>query len=1199
MLNKAIAAFENALSFYTAEENPDNWASSQHGLADCYLQREGTERANDLEKAIQGFECALRVYTIEKKPSQWASTQYSLALAYQARIEGVKARNLEKAIFHIENALSVYTLHKQPLDWASCHYSKGLCYMTLTEVSKNGNLEKAVKAFEQSLTVFTAQTNLEKWARSLKPLGWAYYESAINDEIMKKDRLEQAIKSYENALTVYKVDDNPDDWLYLQYALGLAYQQRVKGDKVENIKKATNLLKNALDSGCLSSKPEIWACLNTGLAMTFTEFSQIAEFGDVETAIEALKKALTHFTREKEPYLWATCQNNIGLAYLNSSSGKRSENIDAAIEAFENALLIQTREKHPLEWAGIQMNLSSAHHQRLTDSHWYNKDKSFESINNALEIYTVREHPTLWAKSQICLGLIYLERSEIERPENIRNAIGAFENALSILTPLRFPWDWATVQGNLGIAYMALNITRKLRIDQSIGLWGQVDFAQKALQSFENFSSIFTRERFPNKWAMNQNNIGSLYIECFDGIRLEELTEGIQAFESALSIHTYERYPQDWARIQANLGFAYIADVRECLQLSSKDKGIEAFTNALRVYKSDTYTEQCRSCAIALGNLYSQTAQDVAKRNNAELANQLWLKASEAYLTAIDASELLFQASIIPSNQNEELYKNGDLYRQAAFVMTKLGDLKSAILYLEKGRGKGLSQALEFEQVKLLSLKENICLEKRALYDEYYSASLAVQNSINQTRTQNLIFPMRQDDHARQTARNAHATLKTVINKIRRLPDYRDFFKPVDFNIIEQAVQPECPLVYLFATSENVSTLILTRLDESVEVNLKKTEVYTADSIRNLLVTSNKESTAWFEAYNAWIESLIQEDEQAKAKAYKIWLDVLDKTAQSLWPIMQPLLDFFEPFSAKQVLLIPTGLLSFLPLSIAWTQNGVERIYAMDKMVFLYAPNARVTVAVRERIQNFKQQDSILGLSDPTLIRGRASLPNSELEVDSILSLYPPERQKRVLPENASLASVLDDLKNFSVLHFSCHGKADIFNPLQSGLVMAKGEILTVADLLKKNLSGHTRLAVLSACETGIPGTELPDELTGLPSGFLQAGACGVVSSLWSVSDISTMLVIVRFYQYMHKELEGVPEEFKIPHALNKAQQWVRDTSNLQKREHFKKDLPEFTHQCRLSPTSTRKIRHQLSAPAESKAYAHPFHWAAFVFFGA
>jgi CHAT domain-containing protein len=81
-----------------------------------------------------------------------------------------------------------------------------------------------------------------------------------------------------------------------------------------------------------------------------------------------------------------------------------------------------------------------------------------------------------------------------------------------------------------------------------------------------------------------------------------------------------------------------------------------------------------------------------------------------------------------------------------------------------------------------------------------------------------------------------------------------------------------------------------------------------------------------------------------------------------------------------------------------------------------------------------------------------------------------------------------------------------------------------------------SRLVTLSACETGITDVRYsPDEYLGLPAGFMQAGAPGVVSSLWAVDDESTKLLMKHFYQFhLHDRLEPSV-------ALRKAQLSLRD----------------------------------------------------------
>ena len=64
----------------------------QGNLAAAYRERIRGERADNLERAIRANEAALTVYTPEAFPQEWARVQNNLGLAYQDRIRGVRRR---------------------------------------------------------------------------------------------------------------------------------------------------------------------------------------------------------------------------------------------------------------------------------------------------------------------------------------------------------------------------------------------------------------------------------------------------------------------------------------------------------------------------------------------------------------------------------------------------------------------------------------------------------------------------------------------------------------------------------------------------------------------------------------------------------------------------------------------------------------------------------------------------------------------------------------------------------------------------------------------------------------------------------------------------------------------------------------------------------------------------------------------------
>jgi len=131
----------------------------------------------------------------------------------------------------------------------------------------------------------------------------------------------------------------------------------------------------------------------------------------------------------------------------------------------------------------------------------------------------------------------------------------------------------------------------------------------------------------------------------------------------------------------------------------------------------------------------------------------------------------------------------------------------------------------------------------------------------------------------------------------------------------------------------------------------------------------------------------------------------------------------------------------------------------------------------------------------------------------------------------------------------------------------------------------------LSACEAGI--TDIlegsAEEYVGLPAGFMLAGVPCVVSSLWSVPELSTALLMERFYR---NHLEG---EMDFPAALQEAQAWVR---RLEARE-----VVEYAEACyrQSKPAQQaellkymRHYRHLAEIDPTAKPFSHPHYWAAF-----
>jgi tetratricopeptide (TPR) repeat protein len=82
---------------------------TQNNLGVTYSDLPTGDPAANLQQAIRSYEAALTVWTEEAFPADWAMTQNNLGNAYQNLPTGDRAANLQQAIACYEAALRVYT----------------------------------------------------------------------------------------------------------------------------------------------------------------------------------------------------------------------------------------------------------------------------------------------------------------------------------------------------------------------------------------------------------------------------------------------------------------------------------------------------------------------------------------------------------------------------------------------------------------------------------------------------------------------------------------------------------------------------------------------------------------------------------------------------------------------------------------------------------------------------------------------------------------------------------------------------------------------------------------------------------------------------------------------------------------------------------------------------------------------------------
>jgi tetratricopeptide (TPR) repeat protein len=1125
---RKVELCERALGMVERKDNPVLWGALQVALANALQQNPLGNRAENLEKAIHHYRRALEVYTRQAYPEQWAGTQNNLGNAYLYRIRGERAENLEQAIFHFQQALEVLTRQAYPEQWARTQNNLANAYLERIRGERAENLEQAIFHYQQALDVYTRQAYPEQWARTQHNLGNAYLYRIRGE---RAENLEQAIFHYQQALEVYTRQAYPEQWARTQNNLGEAYLERIRGERAENL----------------------------------------------EQAIFHYQQALDVYTRQAYPEQWARTQHNLGEAYRNRIRGERAENLEQAIFHYQQALEVYTRQVYPEQWAMTQNNLGAAYAERIRGERAENLEQAIFHYQQALEVYTRQAYPEQWATTQNNLGNAYAERIRGERAENLEQAIFHFQQALEVRTCQVYPEQWAGTQNNLGTAY-----AERIRGERAENL-------EQAIFHFQQALDVYTRQAYPEQWAATQHNLGNAYLYRIRGERAENLEQAIFHFQQALDVYTRQAYPEDWARTQNNLGTAYLYRIRGD-RAENLEQAIFHFQQALEVYTRQAYPVECRLTARNLGNLAFEQGD--------------WQLACTAYTEAWLAQDILWRSTSLRPDKEMALREMGDIPARLAFAQIRLAQAHQALATLESGRAQLLREALERSRRDLERLAEigqqDLLARYRALDERMETLQrLAVAGN----RAPDWLAQMEQ----------AQAEWNAVIEEIRRLPGYETFLRSLTAEQI-QAQAADAPLVYLAATQHGGFALLVRAQGEPMVVELpqlteerlqKQVLGFSAKEYETLQQQAYKENRqppspaellgGYLPAYFRWLESHregIPKTEQETAR--RAWFEALESTLRWLGEaVMAPVLEALATFlpSGGLVRLAPGGWLSLLPLhaailtadrgpQTAAEPSAVSRlpsVYALDRYTFAYVPSAQALYHARAAAG--RPADSLLAVDNPD-----GTLTFSTMEIAEALRHFPASR--RLAGKEATLQAVRQALPDHAVLHFSTHGWAGWSESEVSGLKLADGN-LYLRDLFDLRLE-RARLGILSACESGLPGTELLEEIVSLPATMMQAGVPGVLGSLWAVNDLSTAMLIARFYENWRER------GLDLPQALREAQRWLRDLF------HDESKLSELEAQLPES-IANRFAAEQADAffkIAALRDLSHPHYWAAFVFYG-
>jgi hypothetical protein len=201
-----------------------------------------------------------------------------------------------------------------------------------------------------------------------------------------------------------------------------------------------------------------------------------------------------------------------------------------------------------------------------------------------------------------------------------------------------------------------------------------------------------------------------------------------------------------------------------------------------------------------------------------------------------------------------------------------------------------------------------------------------------------------------------------------------------------------------------------------------------------------------------------------------------------------------------------TGPLCALPIHAAGPFRPGERNLP-DIFVSSYTPNLMALITARAAAAS--SSDTIPKL----LVIGQSTtLPMVKEEVHQIKQMG--GFVDVLLDSEATVGTVISNLRTHSWTHFACHGSLKQDEPFSSAFKLDCGDSVTVLDIARARLP-HADFAFLSVCHTAAPDISTPEEFITLAAALQFAGFRGVVSTLWKMEDQDGPDVARDFYGYM------------------------------------------------------------------------------------
>ncbi|MGW0649964.1 CHAT domain-containing protein [Streptomyces umbrinus] len=913
-------------------------------------------------------------------------------------------------------------------------------------------------------------------------------------------------------------------------------------------------------------RAEIRATLQRELADALIEGVRAGRAEAFEEAVDLCDRALEVFTPQRWPHQFAYTSLLASSAQMDRILGDLPAHHERALEHCRDALRVFDQHSYPVEHADVQSALGIVHQYRRTGERRANQERALACYTDALGLLLPDQFPHEFARTQNYLATAFWQRESDSHHDNLEEALACIHRAMTVWRALDFPIQHARLQHNMGIIYL----------DRGHG--SRTKNVELALQAAEQALSVFTQADFLVQHGQGLLNTAEMYLERRQGEREHNVEEAVRRLRLAATIRTRTAFPNEYAVTQSSLA----AVLRKRVAGKREDNlraAAACYCEALTVWTPEQSTQDMRANALALAEVYAELGE--------------WPAVQETYRRALDAEELLLAAGTGISGQDAVLRGNRDAPTRHGYALHRIGQSSRAAIEIEKGRAQSLAQALSLDAARPESIT-NPHLRHR--YTEARAALSEAHRRLNAPLPPGDTVQRRQADLERMHAFQGTKTVfDDVVVAVRQAQDPPDFLYAslTEEQLLATAdsLGPGHAIVYLAATPWGglAAAVMSAGTDISQPPGIRCLDLpdLTADAIDALVETTDQDGRflggfaaaqsgrvlqrIQGESAGATLEEFLRTLPPGPPHTLRTALTQVlthaplvllatrplntlgdaerrllsESLAEALLRLelarsfavlgriaMKPLVTWLSAHRVDHVVLIPCGRLAAFPLTSVLLDDGLS---VNESLQISVAPNAR-SLAPRPFSS---RRDHLSALGDPA-----GNLPWGEAEALALHRLASHTHLSAdVRTRDAATRDwLLNALRTSRVVTASCHGSVDQDHVLASSLHLARRQNLLLGECLNGELDlTGLELLVLSACQTStLDWNGAPDEARNLAAAMIQAGARGVLGSLWAVDDRATYLLMVRFAQEWLPKMTAQPPS----RALARAQKWLRTVTN-------------------------------------------------------